>query len=586
MLFADVEGDDLYPAVTRLWVVVIGDDNGRIAYADQPGYPSISEGLARLRAASKILFHNGLGYDFWAINKLYPGTLRRDQVVDSLVLCRMQEPESKHSLQLLGERVGILKGDHKDFSRFSEQMVTYCLRDVEVLQAYWPRLASYYRAYPQAVECEHAVGHILARQEHHGFRLNVGKAQALERVLRSELLAIERKLQGVFPPITHVRVSEKTGKLLKPKVEHFNPGSRQQIAQRLWDKYKWKPTVFTETGQAKIDESTLKECPGGEAKLLIDYFGLQKKLGQLADGDNAWLKLVDKNHYVHGRVNQCGARTHRMSHFGPNMAQVDSDHRMRECWIPDDGEVLVGCDADSLELRMLAHYLGKYDGGEFAKSLLEGRKEDGTDVHSRNQKAAQFHKRDNAKTLIYALLYGAGDAKLGKIVRHDAAEAGVPAKGVDIDLGKKVRARLLTGVKGLSNLVDNILWYHHGCPKNEKGLRDIEKGKPTKPREILPGLDRRPIKSSSQHSALNTLLQSAGAIVMKYALVIFDQTHGHLVNYCANVHDEVQMSVKPEHADAVGQAFAEAIRKAGEHLDIRCPLKGNYDIGQSWADTH
>ncbi|CAB4161224.1 PolA DNA polymerase I - 3'-5' exonuclease and polymerase domains [uncultured Caudovirales phage] len=567
MLFADVEGDDLYPAVARLWVIVIGDENSRIAYADQPGYPSISEGLDRLRAASKIVFHNGLGYDFWAINKLYPNTLRRDQVVDSLILCRMKDPESKHSLELLGERIGINKGDHRDFSRFSEQMVTYCLRDVEILQAYWSKLAGYYKAYPQAVECEHAVGYALACQEHHGFRLHVGKAQALERTLRSELLAIERKLQSVFPPITHVRVSEKTGKLLKPKVEHFNPGSRQQIAQRLWDKYKWKPTLFTETGQPKIDESTLKECPGAEAKLLMDYFGLQKKLGQLADGDNAWLKLVDKDHYVHGRVNQCGARTHRMSHFGPNMAQVDSDPRMRECWIPDEGEVLVGCDADSLELRMLAHYLGKYDDGEFSRSLLEGRKEDGTDVHSRNQKAAQFHSRDNAKTLIYALLYGAGDAKLGKIVRHDADGASVRVQGSDTALGKQVRANLLTGVKGLDRLVATVQRLHAK-------------------QQWLPAIDGRPIKSASEHSALNTLLQSAGGIVMKYALVIFDQTHGHLVNYCANVHDEVQMSVKPEHAEAVGQAFAAAIQKAGEHLGIRCPLKGNYDIGNSWADTH
>jgi DNA polymerase I len=567
MIFADVEGDDLLPGLSRIWLLVIGDETGRIAYADQKGYPSLKEGLDRLKKAPKVCFHNGMGYDFWAIEKLYPGTLKWDQIVDSLILCRMKWPESKHSLDLLGERVGFPKLHFNDFSKFTPEMVTYCLRDVEILQAFWPKIKDYYESYPQAVQVEHRVGHILARQEQHGFKLNVGKAQALERTLRGEIVAIERQLQSVFPPITHIRSSAKTGKMLKPKIEQFNPGSRQQIAARLWNKYKWKPSQTTETGQPKIDESTLKECPGGEAKLLLQYFRLQKMLGQLSDGDNGWLKLVTEAGYVHGRVNQCGARTHRMSHFKPNMAQVDKDERMRDCWEADPGEVLVGCDADSLELRMLAHYLAKNDEGEFTKALLQGRKEDGTDAHSRNQKAAGFYSRDNAKTLIYALLYGAGDAKLGMTVRADMAGAGVTTKDSDTKLGREVRAKLLTGVKGLDKLVETVKRLHNK-------------------QQWLPGLDGRPIGSSSEHSALNTLLQSAGALVMKYALVIFDETHGHLVNYCANVHDEVQMSVKPELADEVGQAFADAIRKAGEQLKVRCPLAGNYDRGKTWAETH
>jgi len=567
MIFADVEGDDFLPGLSRIWVLVIGDQTGRIAYADQRGYPSIKEGLERLKAAPKVCFHNGMDYDFWAINKLYPGTLRQDQIVDSLILCRMKWPESNHSLDLLGERVGYDKLHFNDFSKFTPEMVTYCLRDVEILQHFWPRISDYAEKYSQAVEAEHYVGYVLSKQRQHGFKLNVAKAQKLERILRGEIVAIERQLQSVFPPITHIRVSEKTGKMLRPKVEEFNPGSRQQIAKRLWDKYKWKPDETTETGQPKIDESTLKDCHGGEAKLLVQYFRLQKMLGQLSDGKNGWLKLVTKEGYVHGSINQCGARTHRMSHFAPNMAQVDKDERMRDCWESDDGEVLVGCDADSLELRMLAHYLAKHDDGEFTKALLQGRKEDGTDAHSRNQKAADFYSRDNAKTLIYALLYGAGDAKLGKIVREDMAGAGITTKESDSKLGRAVRAKLLTGVKGLDKLVETVKRLH-----NKNGH--------------LPGLDGRPIPSASEHSALNTLLQSAGAIVMKYALVIFDKTHGHLVNYCANVHDEVQMSVKPDLADEVGRAFADAIRKAGVYLNVRCPLAGNYDKGKTWAETH
>ena len=580
MLFADVEGDDLLPGLTRLWCIVIGDETGRIAYADQRGYPSLKEGLKRLSEADQIVFHNGTGYDYWAIEKLYPGTLRMEQIVDSLILCRMLWPGQKHGLEVLGSRLNKPKGDFKDFSRFTPEMVDYCLRDVEILQDYWrfrfsPELkgypqsiGEYYEKFPQACECEFWVSFALQVQQAHGFRLDVAKARKLEMKLRGEQRTIEYQLQSVFPPKVTPRVSEKTGKLLKPKVEEFNPGSRDMIAARLIERYGWKPDKFTPTGKPQVDESTLKPLPFPEAKLLVRYMTVQKKLGMLADGDNGWLKLVDANGYVHGSVLSVGARTHRMSHFAPNMAQVDSDPEMRELWIPDEGDFLVGVDADSLELRMLAHYLGKSDGGAFAHAVDQGRKEDGTDPHTLTMRAVGFRDRDNTKTLRYAYLYGAGDAKLGRIAREDNPEL----VGSASSIGAEVRKKLELGVQGQEALTSLVHRLHR-----KQGW--------------LPSVDLRPILSESEHSALNTLLQSAGGIVMKYALMIFFKKNYGLISMgyiklCANVHDEWQMSVHPDWVEYAKQDAVEAIVHAGLYLKLRCPLKGNADVGASWKDTH
>lgn len=574
MLFADIEGDGLLDDLTQIWCIAIGDGKDIICYSDQRYYPPLKEGLKRLAEADKVVFHNGLGYDFWAINKLYPGTLRYDQIVDTLVVHRMMWPGTKASLEVIGDRIGCPKGDFNEFSQFSPKMAEYCVQDVEVITKFWTypfstgTVEDYYTLYEGAAECEHTVQFVLELQKHHGFRFNAHKAQGLERTLRGEQAAIERQLQGVFPLKVIQRVSEKTGNVLKPKTEEFNPGSRDQIAARLTEKYQWKPTKFTPSGKPQIDEGVLKDLPFPEIKLLVQYLTVIKKLGQLVDGKNGWLKRVTKEGFVHGSVIGVGARTHRMAHFGPNMAQVDKDPRMRELWEADIGQVLVGVDADSLELRMLAHYLAKYDGGAFARAVDQGTKELGTDPHTLTQMAVGFRHRDNAKTLRYAYLYGAGDEKLGKIARADNPDL----IGGDRALGKTVRRKLLLGVAGEADLLKVVHKLHN---------RDGQ----------LPGIDGRPIPSDSEHSALNTLLQSAGGIVMKYALVIFYRVSQAMigtsrVRLCANVHDEWQLSVDRDLAESVGKMAADCIRVAGEQLNLRCPLKGNYDIGATWRDTH
>jgi DNA polymerase-1 len=340
------------------------------------------------------------------------------------------------------------------------------------------------------------------------------------------------------------------------------------IAERLAETHDWKPKSFTPSGGPKIDEVVLSNLPYPEAKQLARYFRVQKQLGQLSDGDNGWLKLV-RGDRVHGGVSSMGTATHRCSHFKPNMAQVDKkDLRMREVWVADEGQVLVGCDADALELVCLAHYLGKYDNGVYRDALLYGSKEEGTDVHSRTQKLVELPTRDEAKRMQYAYLYGASDRKLASISK----EAGGPLKD-----GKEIRKRMDEGIDGLGELSE-------GIQKRAKA-------------GWFKAIDGRKITIRSPHSALNFLLQSCGAIVMKKAVQVFHYdlaVQNKLVvdgepqgfSYVANVHDEVQFSSDPGIADAVGQTFASSITEAAVRLGMRCPLSGTYEIGANWKETH
>lgn len=588
ILFADVEGDNFLEDITILWTLQIatGVDGEVTVYADQPGYPSIADGLKRLKEGRKVAFHNAFGFDFWAINKLFPDTLRREQIIDTLVISRLiDSTATRHSLAELGEGVGLRKLDHDDFSKFTEEMVTYGKRDVVILQKAWkgvperrfPAFGRFYNDYTLACENEFYTAYCIEKQRQHGFRLDFEKAQMLESELRQETKDIERRLQEIFPPIVTERYSEKTGKRLKDNVEVFNPGSRDQIADRLITKYGWEPDAKTPSGKAKVDEEILDSLPYPEAKEVAHYLKTGKLLGQVADGANSWLRLAearpDGTYYCHGYINTLGARTHRMSHSKPNMAQVSKDHRARTLWLPDPGDLLVGVDAEGLELRMLAHYLFMYDQGAYAKFVHEGDKKLGTDVHTQNMKAAGLFLRDSAKIMIYAHNYGCFDKKLGLIVIDDAKAANQPIpKGAPSSLGSVLRKKIEVGIVGLGELIAKCKKLH---------------GK----KKAMPGLDGRWIPSASDHSALNTLLQGNGSVVMKVALNEFDRELERLqildkVGYCANVHDEFQVSAHPDVAQKVAEVGKWSITRAGEILEVRCPLVGDAALGANWAETH
>jgi DNA polymerase I-like protein with 3'-5' exonuclease and polymerase domains len=326
-------------------------------------------------------------------------------------------------------------------------------------------------------------------------------------------------------------------------------------------RYGWVPKEFTKTGVPQIDESVLEKLEYPEAKLLNQLFLVEKRIGQLAEGTQAWLKQVSRMGRIHGSVNTNGAVTGRMTHSNPNLAQVPSSsaykgHECRALFGPPKGMVQIGADASGLELRCLAHFMSRWDDGAYANAVLNG------DIHTVNQEAAGLPTRNQAKTFIYGFLYGAGPEKIGEIV------------GKGRHAGVQLRRKFLNTLPALAALQMAI--------KNK-----VEATK------TLKGLDGRTLSVRSSHSALNTLLQSAGALIMKKALVILDtdlQSRGLVpgidYEFMLNIHDEFQIATRKEHSDHVASTAVACIRKAGEHFKFRCRLDGEAKVGASWADTH
>lgn len=505
-----------------------------------------------IQKAELIIAHNGISFDYPVLNRVWKSTIRLSQVRDTLVMSRLSSPsrEGGHSLANLAKLVNRTKKEYDDFEGgLTDDMILYCQEDVIICGELYLYLLQELKGFSeQSIDLEHKVQAIIAKQEKHGFKLDTVKAQCLLGQWKRKLSDIEEELQKIFPPIVTQRFSEKTGKQLKDDVEVFNPGSRQQIARRLVEKG-WKPTKHTEKGAVIVDESVLDGVDIPEAKRIAEYLLIQKRVAQV----ESWLEFVSDERRVHGKVITNGAVTGRMTHHSPNMAQVPSSsspwgHECRDCWTVDDGKVLVGADASSLELRMLAHYMKDES---YAKEIVEG------DVHTKNQLAAGLETRAQAKTFIYALLYGAGPAKIGKIVGGSAKD------------GQELIGNFLRNTPALKIL-------------REKVERLSEQG-------TLPGLDGRKLQVRSAHAALNTLLQSAGAIVMKQGLVLLSkkiQQQKLKANFVANVHDEWQIECSQEDADAVGKLAVSSIKEAGEVLGLRCPLDGEYKKGTTWAQTH
>lgn len=532
--------------------------------------------LEYLKDVSLIVMHNGIAFDAPVLNRCWKTKIRLNQVFDTLIVSRLLDPsrENGHSLEAWGQTLGFHKIDYAKvwtwlMDRPEEYrgesfdlphhglLDDYCVRDVEVTAKLYLKLVNDLNEKQfslESLELEQSVAAIIAQQERNGFKLDQIYATCLLTDIKSRVAEIYERMQSRWPPVTVERYSDKTGKRLKDSVVTFNPGSRQQIGEKLKE-LGWKPKEFTETGIPKIDETVLAGIKIPEAQVIAEYLMLNKRISQI----ESWMEAVGKDGRVHGKVITNGAVTGRMTHSSPNMAQIPNAGSIygpecRECWTVEEGNVLVGCDASGLELRMLAHYMKDND---YVRTVCEGSSKDGTDVHTVNQRAAGLTSRDNAKTFIYAFLYGAGDAKIGSIVGGSARD------------GTKLKAKFLEQTPALAKLIERV-------------KKQASKG-------WVPGLDGRRIWVRSEHAALNSLLQGAGAIVMKKALVIFDNKRAANkwpVKYVANVHDEFQMECPKEIADIVGSAARMSIIEAGEHYKLRCPLDGEYKIGANWRQTH
>lgn len=556
----------------KIHVVVTKDiDTGEVRTWKQA-----SNLLEYLKGVSLIVMHNGISFDAPVLNRLWKTKIRLNQVYDTLIVSRLLDPsrEKGHSLEAWGNTLGFHKIDYaavwqwmmdrkeeyenECFDNPIDSLLEhYCIRDVEVTTKLYLRLVvetTEKEFSAESIELEHSVAAIIAKQERNGFKLDQIYATCLLTDIKSKMARIYDRMQERWPPVITPKFHKTHGRPIKDSVDTFNPGSRQQIGEKLKE-LGWKPKLFTPTGHPIVDEGVLANVKIPEAQIIAEYLMLSKRVAQI----ESWLLAVGKDGRVHGKVITNGAVTGRMTHSSPNMAQIPNSSSIygpecRECWTVEDGNVLVGCDASGLELRMLAHYMKDQD---YVRTVTEGSSKDGTDVHTVNQRAAGLSTRDNAKTFIYAFLYGAGDAKIGSIV------------GGNAKAGAKLKENFLGQTPALAKLIDKV-----------KGL--ASKG-------YLPGLDGRRIWVRSEHAALNTLLQGAGAIVMKKALVLFDDkviANKWNVKCVANVHDEAQLECPRDIAEDVGKAFKQSIIEAGEHFKLRCPLDGQYKIGNNWRETH
>ena len=598
----DIETDGLLSDATKVHCIGLTVEGAKASqiYANHQGYDCIEDALDIMTNAETLIGHNIIGFDLPVLQKVLGWKHREStQIEDTLIISRLMFPNmmeldakppmrvprklwGSHGLKAWGYRLGLLKGEFNngdaDWSTFNSDMASYCANDVSITSMLYDHLG-YSELPSEAAMLEHDFASIIQRQVEWGFKFDVKKGQELYVRLLQEKDNVGKKLTktfgswyknaGEFVPKRDNKAKGYTAGSACTKIEKvdFNPNSRDHISSRLQEHYKWKPSEFTPNGKPKIDEKILKNLPYPPCEDLYTHFLLAKRIAQLAEGDNAWLKL-EQGGRIHGYVNTNGAVTGRCTHSAPNVAQVPAIYspygkECRELFKPTRGKVLVGCDADGLELRALAGYLKRYDGGAYAEAAVEGNSKDGTDIHTLNQKVLGIDSRDKAKTFFYAFIYGAGDEKLGMIL------------GAQRKTGKRAREKLLKGVKGLEQLTDAV----------RKAYRR---------RGHLIGLDGRHLHVRSEYSALNTLLQSAGAVLMKKALVLLDERLEFLgfnapedYEFVANIHDEFQIECKERYAKKyIGPQAESAIRRAGEYFEFGCPLSGTVKIGRNWAETH
>lgn len=592
----DVEGNGLDP--TKLWCVcLVNLVSGEEVYFTQA--KPFRDWLKKNDDVSFVT-HNGLKADIPWLNALWNTGIEATKVVDTFVLSQLFDPNlpkpegapsdtGTHSLKSWGIRVNSPKIDFEDWSKFSDEMLTYCFQDVRLTLKVYKALVKNLKKLgfsEQSVELEHLTVPIVANQQRNGFYFDRPAADSLLASLRSqqETLAddiarvYQKRLKSVGsykyktrsdgePYASYLRHIERYPVVTRYDdgtyecfdYEEFNIGSPAQRTARLLENG-YKPTSFTPTGQPKVDEEALvafaKTSGIKEVRYIAEWLVLEGRANMI----QTWLDNLGDDSAIHGNVFTCGAQSRRMKHSSPNTANIPRTnakygHECRALWMARPGRCLVGVDAVALEGRMLLHYLNSDEAWKF---FIEG------DPHQSNSdalKAAGLNiSRQDGKTYFYGFLYGAGDAKLASMYGSS-----------DPSVGRRIRDILSTNVPGLGDLVDDT----------QREWRDRN--------GLLLCIDGGFVRCPSKSACLNYKLQPAGAILMKQALIIADRRLKKArldYMFVGNIHDEWQLDCKLQHAERIGDICADSIREAGEVLRFNVPQAGDYKIGFNWAETH
>ena len=494
----------------------------------------------------QFIMHNGISFDAPVLNRLIGSTIQLRQIRDTLIESQLFNPvrEGGHSLKAWGERLSDTKIEFKEFDYYTPEMLEYCKQDVRLTHkvAQWLDKEGV-KFSTKSIRLENCVRAIVDQQEKNGFTLNLRGAMMLLSELQEEEEGLVATATEMFPP---------KELQLKTKIKYipFNIASRKQIAERLMAKG-WKPTKHTDKGNVIVNEETLSHIKMPEAQMFSRFFLLQKRTGML----KSWIKECHDDNKVRGRVMTLKTITGRMAHNSPNMAQVPASYspygkEFRSLWTISDPDNynLIGTDASGLELRCLAHYMKDK---EYIHEVVNG------DVHTANMKMAGLTNRDQAKTFIYAFLYGAGPAKIGKVVGGGAAQ------------GRQLIESFLSNMPALKRLRTQV---------TEAATQGSIKG-----------LDGRWLQIRSEHAALNTLLQGAGAIICKEWLVQMTKQINEMklnVKLVGSIHDEYQFEVSIEDTPQFCKITKQAILDTEKILGVICPLDSEYKVGKTWAETH
>ena len=626
----DIESDGLLDTITTIHCISIKINNSPTeVYTSRPikgSKGNLEEAVEILKSADRLVMHNGVKFDLPAIHKILGVNLwdTQAEIYDTLLSSKLAYPnlliidsnnkklgklKGSHSLKAWGIRLRNLKGafgneEEETWEKLTEEMVEYCRQDTEVTYSLYQKLLS--KDIPkEAMWLETNFARIIQRQEAYGVLFDVEKAKELHVELIREKEEALKELHKVFKPIKvwtphpypskpYKKDGSKSHVLINQELKgcHYNsegewgyweeielnPNSGKQLVlfiEHYFGKQEW---YMTEKGNPKTGADFIYEMFQDKewAYPLLHYLILDKLHTQLVSGSNSWLNKVSSDSRIYGQVDTLGAVSRRCTHKNPNLAQVPSvkksgkifpklrdlklrlGQKSRSLFIVPKGKKIVGCDASGLELRTLSHYMAKYDGGKYGRIVDKGDSKKGTDVHTLNQKSAGLPTRDDAKTFIYAFLYGAGVAKLGSITGGGAKE------------GSKLKKKFLKKLPALEKLIQAV----------QKAVKE---------RGYLKALDGNKFFIRAEHSALNTLLQGCGALVMKYYLIFLDENlekYKGRYEFVLNIHDEVQIEVDEEIAEEVAKIAESTFNDVTDYLDFRVPLRGEAKIGNSWKETH
>lgn len=632
-VIADIEADGFWP--TRIWVIVTREEgsNDTEVWLDFDAFKEYA------KTVDEWVFHNGLNYDVPHINRLLGDTIDPDKVWDTFVIARLVEYSNyrTHSLDEIGTSLGKPKTEFNDFSKLSQEMIDYCIDDVDTGYAIYQKYKRFIEdsSWHKAILCEQRIARVCFDMHNNGFKFNRSLAEEVLVDVKDRMSVLEEEFQRIWPPAL-VKVGSvlyrirKDGELYPnvkeaienyPKTERrdgdlilydyigFNPASPKHRIDKLWEAG-WNPIEKTDTHQ----RFSVKARPGemwGKTKLTsesyqtkLEYFrhygwtvnegNLETLPEEAPDGARAlaeWLTLNGRLKALEERLRECesdnrirtkfwniGAWTHRMSHSNPNLANISSpwnpekkpknpvqlvkslyDSKMREMFCVPEGSYLLGTDAESIQLRILAHYL-KND--EYVHAIVSGNKEDESDIHNVNRRALGLSliSRDHAKTFIYAWLLGAGVPKVASILgcSHSAAKQAVES--------------FIQSTKGLGELKSGLI------------RSDASRG-------YFEGLDGRKVLCDSDYLMLAGYLQNGEAVVMKHSNWLWREwADKEKINYkqVNFVHDEWQTQVDDslDATERLAELQCQSITEVGKRLNVYCPLSGDYSIGTTWLETH